>query len=420
MKVYEGLLTNNKREEMMYNPEEVDKILALHQQGWGSKRIAKEMKISRNTVRKYINQKGWKPYKTPIRSSTLKNIEEWIEKRFYLHRGNSAVIQEELEKTHRIKVSLRTVERATEKFRKSLKAKALATVRFETPPGKQLQIDFGTIQVMIDGEKRKVHLFVATLGYSRRIYVAAFPHERQSSWFKGLEDSFYHFGGMPKDVLIDNARPLVDKNNPQTREVVFNNRFKAFAQYWGFNPKACAPYRARTKGKDERAVGYVKRNAIAGREFSSWEAFHSHLELWMRNTADERIHGSTKEKPIIRFEREEARALTPLNGRPPFVQQREVIRKVQSDSCVEVDTNRYSVPWEWIKQIVTIQVHNGSVLISQGGQEIACHKEQSGSNQTVIDHAHLKGIIGAAPNQEFTSSLERPLSEYETIVGGGW
>jgi len=286
MKVYEGLLTNNKREEMMYNPEEVDKILALHQQGWGSKRIAKEMKISRNTVRKYINQKGWKPYKTPIRSSTLKNIEEWIEKRFYLHRGNSAVIQEELEKTHRIKVSLRTVERATEKFRKSLKAKALATVRFETPPGKQLQIDFGTIQVMIDGEKRKVHLFVATLGYSRRIYVAAFPHERQSSWFKGLEDSFYHFGGMPKDVLIDNARPLVDKNNPQTREVVFNNRFKAFAQYWGFNPKACAPYRARTKGKDERAVGYVKRNAIAGREFSSWEAFHSHLELWMRNTAD--------------------------------------------------------------------------------------------------------------------------------------
>src|SRR5690606_10658587 len=107
--------------------------------------------------------------------------------------------------------------------------------------------------------------FVATLGYSRRFFVTPFLHERQNVWFKGIEGAFSHFGGIPEQILLDNAKALVISHNPQEKEVVFNERFQAFAKYWGFNPAACAPYRARTKGKDERMVGYVKRNAIAGR-----------------------------------------------------------------------------------------------------------------------------------------------------------
>ena len=80
-------------------------------------------------------------------------------------------------------------------------------------------------------------------------------HERQSSWFRGLEGAFGHFGGVTREVLIDNPRPLVVGHDASTREVEFNDRFLAFAAYWGFRPRACAPYRARTKGKDERGVG---------------------------------------------------------------------------------------------------------------------------------------------------------------------
>ena len=115
-------------------------------------------------------------------------------------------------------------------------------------------------------------------------------------------------------------RALVDYHDAATREVRFNERLHAFARYWRFHPHACAPYRARTKRKDERGVGYVKRNAIAGHDFISWAALEGHLDWWMREIADQRVHGTTGEVPLTRFQREEATALAPLNGRPPFGQ----------------------------------------------------------------------------------------------------
>ena len=142
-------------------------------------------------------------------------------------------------------VSLRTVERAVQPYRQELAAEARATVRFETPPGKQLQIDFGERLVEIGGSKVRAYLFVATLGYSRRHHIRAFRNERQESWFDGLESAFAKFGGVPEEVLFDNARALVVEHDPTTRTVVFND---AFAKHWGFRPRACAPYRARTKG----------------------------------------------------------------------------------------------------------------------------------------------------------------------------
>ena len=111
-------------------------------------------------------------------------------------------------------------------------------------------------------------------------------------------------------------------------ELEFNARFHAFARHWGVRPRACAPYRARTKSKDERGVGYVKRNAIAGRSFASWAAMEGHLDQWVREVADLRVHGTTGEVPLERFRRDEAQALRPLSGIPPFQAQREVTRKV--------------------------------------------------------------------------------------------
>jgi transposase len=101
-------------------------------------------------------------------------------------------------------------------------------------------------------------------------------------------------------LLLDNAKPLVNFHDAQTREVRFNDRFHAFCRYWDVVPKACAPYRARTKGKDERGVGYVKRNAIAGHTFESLAALEAHLAWWMREVADVRVYGTTGEPPMVR------------------------------------------------------------------------------------------------------------------------
>ena len=419
--------------EPMLTPDIVDNILSLHQFGWGKKRIAKELGVSKRTVKRYLSQNGWQPYKKPKRRKKLEGLDQWLEEAFYLHKGNAAVVRQELIRQHQIVVNPSTVERAVKPYRHKIVSEAIATVRFETPPGKQMQIDFGTLTIKIAGEIRRVHFFASVLGYSRRQYVQAFPHERQAAWFEGMEGAFQHFGGIPEQVLLDNAKALVLSHNPLTREVVFNDRLRAFASYWNFTPKACAPYRARTKGKDENTVKYLKKNAIAGREFSSWEHLEEHLSWWMKEVSDTRIHGTTGEKPIDRFLRDEASLLQPIQGKPPYYQIRELKRIVQADACVEIDTNFYSVPWRWIKNSVLVQVLNQEVKIFCGSEELASHSICLGRRQRSINPNHLEGIIGAAwlnkesiqPEAKAPEKLERaeflrPLSDYEAVVGGGW
>ena len=264
--------------------------------------------------------------------------------RLIRHRGNADVVRQELAAEKGIVASLRTVERAVLPHRAALRAEALACVRFETPPGRQLQIDFGERFVMIGGVATKAYVFVATLGYSRRLHVRAFRHERQEAWFFGLESAFTTFGGVPEEVLMDNARALVVSHEATSQTVVFNDKLLAFARHWGFSPRACAPYRARTKGKTENGVGYVKKNAMAGRSFASWEEFEAHLSRWEREVANARVHGTTEETPMVRFTREEAARLKPLAGRPGFGSLRELTRMVGHDCAIEVDANSYSVP----------------------------------------------------------------------------
>lgn len=348
--------------ETMLAPQEVQRMLALQALGWGAKRISGELGCSRNTVRQYLRQGGWRPMDVASRAGVLEPHRQWLAERLRQHRGNADVVRQDLTRELGIEVSLRTVQRAVEPLRRELRAEAVATVRYETAPGHQLQIDFGSTAVVIGEEPQRIHLFVATLGYSRRCYVTVFLHERQSAWLQGLEGAFRHFGGVPQELLLDNARALVTEHNVQTREVKFNDRFHAFCRYWGVTPRACAPYRARTKGKDERGVGYVKRNAIAGHRFASLEALHAHLARWMREVADTRVHGTTGEPPVVRFEREAA-ALKPLPAKAPFLQVRELTRRVHTDACIELDINRYSVPWRLIGDAVTVVVAERQVRV---------------------------------------------------------
>jgi transposase len=404
--------------EPMQDPEAVAAMLRLSALGWGSKRIARELGCNRATVKRYLTLGGWAPYAPRPRRGRLVGLEGWLQERFVQHRGNADVVRQELEHEHGIVVSLRTVERAVQGHRRELRALARATVRFETPPGKQLQVDFGETGVPIGDERVRVFLFVATLGYSRRPYVAAFLHERQASWFAGLEGAFTHFGGVPEEVLLDNPRALVTRHDVRTRTVTFNERFLAFARHWGFRPRACAPYRARTKGKDESGVGYVKHNAIAGRAFASWAALEAHLARWLREVADQRIHGTTEQRPIERFLRDEAAALQPLNERPSFIAVRELSRRVQSDACVEVDTNAYSVPWRLIGEAVRVEVTGDHVRVFHGATVIAAHPYTVGRRQRIVDPAHLAGIVGSRSRAVPDRALLRPLAAYALAAGG--
>ena len=418
------------RREAMQTPEEVAAMLRLKALGWGVRRIAGELGCSHMTVRRYLAEGGWVAYRGRGRRRTLSGLEDWVAERFRRHAGNADVVRQELECEKGIRLSLRTIEREVRHLRRELEAEARATIRFETPPGRQLQIDFGERRVAIGDETVKVYLFVATLGYSRRLYVRAFRNERQESWFAGVEGAFRHFGGITEEVLLDNDRGLVSRHDRATREVEFNARLRAFAKHWGFRPHACAPYRARTKGKDERGVGYVKKNAIAGRRFESWSALEAHLEGWVRDVADQRVHGTTGEVPIERFRRAEAGALRSIAGVPPFERARELVRKVQADCVIEVDSNAYSVPWRLIGESVRVVITGDQLRISHAGREVALHHCQTGRFARVVDPVHFDGVVGSGAKARLTTGpvceaisageLLRPLLEYERAVGGRW
>jgi transposase len=418
------------RGQVMKTPDDVEEMLRLKACGWGLKRIARELGCSHHTVKAYIEAGGVKPFKPPVRAKKLDGLDDWVRERFIRHRGNADVVRQELLAEKGIAVSPRTMQRTLQPYRQALKAEALATVRFETPPGRQLQIDFGERLVDIAGAKVKAFMFVATLGHSRRVHIRAFRHEKQESWFTGLESAFTTFGGVPEIVLMDNARALIVRHDAVSRTVQFNDKLLAFAKHWGFGPRACAPYRARTKGKTERGVGYVKKNAIAGRSFPSWEAFEAHLAQWEREVANVRMHGTTGEAPMVRFQRDEAHRLKPLGDRPPFGRLRELSRLVGNDCAIEVDTNSYSVPWRLIGERVAVTVAAGEIRIRHGVREVAVHSQVNGRRQRVIDRAHLDGVAGVVCRREIVETpppqhpppppLLRPLAEYEAAIGGSF
>jgi transposase len=214
--------TGGLRRDEMLEPDDVSAMLRLKALGWGARRIAAELGCSRTTARRWLREGSWRKPLPPSRPKALDGLEAWVEDRFRRHAGNADVVRQELAAEKGVVVSLRTVERAVAHLRQELRAEARATVRFETRPGQQLQIDFGQRRVEIDGALRLVSFFVATLGYSRRVHVRAFLGERQEHWFEGMESAFAAFDGVPAEVLLDNARALILSHDAASREVVLN------------------------------------------------------------------------------------------------------------------------------------------------------------------------------------------------------
>jgi hypothetical protein len=223
-------------------------------------------------------------------------------------------------------------------------------------------------------------------------------------------------------VLVDNARALVVEHDVERKTVRLHPAFDAFCRDWGVTPRACQPYRARTKGKTERGVGYAKHNALAGRRFGSFTALEAHLAAWMLK-ADERVHGTTHELPRVRFERDEARALRPLPAHPLPIRQRRIIRKVSADCFVDVDTIRYSVPHRLVGHRVEIAVGDAEVAVFDGSVLVARHSRAHEPHQRVVDTAHFDGLCRVTSTDRVagaTHPFGRPLDDYAAVTGGSW
>jgi transposase len=189
-------------------------------------------------------------------------------------------------------------------------------MRFETPPGQQMQADFTHVRRGRD----PLLAFVATLGYSRSSWVRFTTDERAGTWFGCLRQAFMYFGGVPRDVLFDNAGAIIiERNAYGDGHHRWHSGLLAVAEEFGFTPRVCQPYRAKTKGKVERFNGYLKGSFCvplaatlkqAGLRFDATAA-NAHIGRWLTQVADQRLHGTTRERPAKRLQ-EERLALLPL------------------------------------------------------------------------------------------------------------
>jgi transposase len=410
----------------MIEPELVRQIRELARVGWGAKRIAKTLGVARNTIRRYL--RGGAEAESQQRPLARRLDPTAMAEALRLYQGpaaGNAVVTRRLLRERGITVSLRTLQRVLAPQRQAARAAQLATVRFETAPGHQMQIDFGQKRVLLGGLVAVVYLFVAVLSYSRRIFVRAFLSQRQDDWREALVGAFQHFGGLPQTLLLDNDGALVLARDRETQAARLHPAFAAFCRDWGVVPRICRPYRARTKGKTESGVKYVKGNALAELEFPSFAALEAHLRAWTEE-ADTRVHGTTHEIPRERFEREERRALRPLPAMPLPIRERHLLRRVANDCLVDVDTIRYSVPHRLVRERVEVLVGAEEVRILHGGELVARHRRGQEPHARIIEPSHYQGLwrraeAAAAPvaPRSALQAQGRTLADYAAIIEGG-
>jgi hypothetical protein len=291
---------------------------------------------------------------------------------------NAAVLQRELAELGEI-CSYRAVAHYIAAWRSEWRGGDLPTLRFETGPGEQAQVDWGTTWAFFGEERTRIHIFTLVLGYSRRLFAKAYLSEGLEPLLDGHASAFAHFGGRTETILYDNPRTIVTAKDEAVGKVVWNATFKDRMDFYGVKIRLCRYYRAQTKGKVESGVKYIKHNALVGRRFRDLEELNTWLLFWCVQVADQRLHGTTHEKPAERFVR--AEKLIPVSGRAPSPRERIESRRVPRDAYVAVDANRYTVPLEWAGCKVEVHIQAEEIWISRPGSDAVRHRRLSGKHQ---------------------------------------
>jgi transposase len=408
----------------------VQSILSLHAQGWSARRIAKALEVHRDTVSRYIHAAdpaGPKPANAPILpgrvlgdpkqatpppgdrnapisptgSGRLSNAGPWCE--FILDKRGQGLsikrIWQDLCAQGVGQVSYDSIRRLLKRLGAARPPAPFR--RMECAPGEEAQIDFGTgVPLTLPDhpaggsrKRRKTHVFRIVLSHSRKAYSEVCYRQTTEDFLRAIENAFWHFGGVPKTLVIDNLKAAVA--HPDWFDPELNPKLLSFCRHYGTVILPTKPYMPRHKGKIERGIGYVKGNALKGHTFTSLEAQNRHLELWERSVADTRIHGTTKQQVGKVFAEVERAALGPLpSDRFPSFQ--EARRIVSRDGHVEVAKAYYSVPPEYLGRSVWARWDARLVRVFNSRlEQIAVHvRQEPGRFSTLGEHLVAEKISG--------------------------
>lgn len=369
-------------------------ILHLHQRGWSQRRIALELGINRETVARHLRQarRDSKPANAPTGSAASEievaasspaigclgrpsNCEPWRDVILSkLDQGLSAQrIYQDLVADHGFTSKYPSVRRFV---RQVQTIQELPCRRLECAPGEEAQVDFGTGARIVgpDKKRRRSHVFRIVLSHSRKAYSEAVLRQTTENFLRCLENAWWHFGGVPRRLVLDNLKAAVQHADWFDPEL--NPKFEAFCRHYGIIAWPLRPRKPEHKGKVERGVGYVQDNALKAREFTTLEEQNRHLLDWEATIADTRIHGTTQQqvgKHFLAMERPALQAL-PM-ARFPFFHEGQ--RTVSRDGHIEVHHAYYSVPPEYLYRRVWVRWDGRFVRIfDERLQPIATHVQR--------------------------------------------
>jgi transposase len=422
----------------------IDTILSLHQRRWSNRRIARELGIDRATVARYLQEHALaatatpptghepvgaeaKPANAPLGSPPLpaepkpanaplgsppgtsqpagashevlstpgraSDCEPWRDViRAKLDGGLSAQrIFQDLHDDHGYAGSYYSVRRFVRRLQQRT---PLPFRRLECGPGEEAQVDFGTgAPIVLDGHRRRTHVFRIVLSHSRKAYSEAVYRQTTEDFIRCLENAFWAFGGAPQRLVLDNLKAAVEKADWFDPDL--NPKVRSFAAHYGVALLPTRPYTPRHKGKVERGVDYVQENALKGRCFDSLEKENDFLRHWEQTVADTRVHGTIRQQVGKLFSAVERHALLPLPAeRFPFFHEGQ--RTVHRDGHVEVDKAYYSVPPEYLGRRVWVRWDARLVRVFNDRlEQITVHvRQEPGRFSTHKQHIASEKIAG--------------------------
>jgi transposase len=412
---------------------QIDAILALHQRRWSVRKIAKELGMHRDTVARHIHEHAQASNQAgaplgsdsvspaadgqaspvgadnatpsanqagaPIGSESSAQKQDSLCEPFRqvildkLAAGLSAQrIYQDLVNDHGFAGKYHSVRRFVRRLGQS---QPLPYRRMECAPGEEAQVDFGTgIPITgADGKRRRTHVFRIVLSYSRKGYSEVVYRQTTEEFIRCLENAFWHFGGVPKVLVLDNLKAGVEQ--PDWYDPDLNPKLRSFAQHYGLALLPTRPRTPRHKGKIEAGVGYVKNNGLKGHDFHTLEEENRHLLDWECKVADLRIHGTMRQQVSKVFLAVERPALQPLpSARFPLFQEGQ--RTVNRDGHIEVARAYYSVPPEYLSRRVWVRWDGRLVRIfNHRFEQLAVHvQHEPGRFSTQSQHIANEKISG--------------------------
>ena len=400
------------------------RLYEMHGEGHSARAIARELGLARNTVLKYLRSPdAIRPKPRRPRGSTLDPYAQHIDRRWAEGLENCVVLLREL-RALGYEGAYSTL---TEYLRPRRKGgQPEATMRFETAPGEQAQVDWGSLGYMgADGKKHRIWVFVMTMGWSRACYVELVRKADTAAFIQCHVNAFEYLGGVPRRCLYDNAK-VVTLGKDEDGQIEWNLRMLDFARRVGFDIRLCQPYRAQTKGKVESGVKYVRRNMWPSMRFTDDADLNRQALEWCDAVANARVHGTTYRVPweMLAEERPYLGQLPDRAGLAPYLRED---RRVARDGFVSWEGSRYGVHWKWVGTVVQVGQRRGTVEIWAGNERIAVHPRAQQVGQRFILPGQWSGLPkGDSRPQREAVAVQIPVGEverrsldvYELAAGG--